>query len=206
MIKDKFFTCCKSFNQSFLLKQYTYMEEKYILQSQIRQKHFEKFSNGNSAIPKILWNYRENKVIQNIEIINASKPIQNSSITKLIEFSKNLDSLRLDVNPHGDINRKNILENDNQLFLVDIEPVVNFKDDGKSFFMSTKPYIHYLDCDSGMVSILSDLVGFGCFSLWYIKKYEKPYLAVNDSSLGNIISLAKDASCFSNLLHTILTE
>jgi hypothetical protein len=207
MIKDDFFSLSKIYSNSFLFKKYTFFDKKYIYQSKIRQNHFSNYGMSIRRItPEITWTYKDNTIIQKIKLIKAKKPVQTASVIKLLEFSKKLDQLRLDINSHGDINRKNILENNDQLFLIDIEPVVNFKEGDNFLLMSTKPYIHSSDYEKGKLTILSDLLGFGCFSLWYMRKYSKPYLAINDKVFQNLISLSKDKEIlhFSNLLNLLI--
>lgn len=63
---------------------------------------------------------------------------------------------------HGDINRKNLLFDGEQLRLVDLEPDLFQTRNGRRTLMVTMPYVAVSDLRSGIVTAATDKLGFAC--------------------------------------------
>ena len=133
----------------------------------MRQQHFQRISKSSELIPDIKWHYSEAFIIQEMKYICGKKPNIETCKKKLPEFCLKLDQLELKEVPHGDICKRNILEDSVKLYLVDIEPILEFPCSSAGvYFVSTPHVIHEFDMDNQRISIRSDLLGFAYFVFW----------------------------------------
>lgn len=189
------------------LKEYLIKNPVLIAKNNSRQSYFQNISNSSEVLPKINWNYSGNKIIQRMSFINGSAPKASTASHKLIKFSQNLDLLGLQNYPHGDICRKNIIEDDRRLYLIDVEPILEYAlGGGGIYFASTPSYIHADDINKGRLSIRSDLLGFGCFAMWCLGIYDKPRLSNGDSILKKIKEVSLKDNSFNRLLNYIKNQ
>jgi hypothetical protein len=129
-----------------------------------RLDFFSKKSGVGSLIPQYNWKRSSN--IFFIEQKLIQKSISQPSFINFKNLAIGLDGLNLELFPHGDLNRKNIIFHKNMFYLVDIEPIIVIeRPNEKNMLRSTIPYIHKKDLEYQSVSILSDLLGFFCFIL-----------------------------------------
>lgn len=97
-------------------------------------------------------------------VVNVS---QNSfNIKYLYDFAEGLDNLASGSFIHGDINYKNILFNGAKYYLIDLEPSLIQRKNGKDSLMYTAPYISVDDFTLKSLSTLTDKIGF----LWFCER------------------------------------
>lgn len=81
---------------------------------------------------------------------------------------------------HGDLNRKNILLTASGYQLVDIEPLVCVPlASGSVYLRTTRPYLARADREKGSVTVMSDRLGWNCFSAWIREAIARPALAAS---------------------------
>lgn len=90
----------------------------------------------------------------------------------LERFSIFLDDMTSDGFVHGDLNRKNILYDGKDYVLVDLEPSLNIRKNGKFYFIVTPPYISIDDMKENNISSRTDKVGF----YYFIKRLKGEFL------------------------------
>ena len=202
--RDKLYKVNNKLLYDGYLKEYLIKNPVLISKNNSRQSYFQNISKSSEVLPKINWNYSGNKIIQRMSFINGSAPKLKTASHKLNKFSQNLDLLGLQNYPHGDICRKNIIEDDRRLYLVDVEPILEYPlGGGGIYFASTPSYIHVDDLIKGSISIRSDLLGFGCFAMWCLGIYDKPRLSSGDSILKKIKDVSLKDNSFNRLLNYI---
>lgn len=202
--RDKLYKVSYKLLSDGYLKEYQIKNIALIKKNKQRQSYFQEISNSSEILPNINWDYSGNKIIQKMSIINGSSPQAKTANHKLNTFSQNLDMLSLQNYPHGDICKKNIIENDQGLYLIDVEPILEYSQGGgRIYFASTPSYIHADDLIKGSISIRSDLLGFGCFAMWCLGIYDKPRLSSGDSIFKKIKEISLKDSSFNRLLYYI---
>ena len=83
-------------------------------------------------------------------------------------------------NGYGDLNRKNILLTASGYQLVDIEPLVCVPlASGSVYLRTTRPYLARADREKGSVTVMSDRLGWNCFSAWIREAIARPALAAS---------------------------
>lgn len=186
-LKKTFYRSSGKKHGSLYLKEYVVKNAELIQNNKYRQNHFQELSQNSEIIPAMSWNYLNTKILQQMSFVNGLKPDLPSNEKKLFNFSRCLDMLRLYEYPHGDICRKNILEDQNQFYLIDIEPILEYPfGNKKTFFASTSYLVHEKDSRDGKISIRTDLLGFGLFLLW-VKGYSRDRCRAR-SKLSKIIT------------------
>ena len=137
-------------------------------------------------IPQTNYFYEEDLLVMKQKcLINKKKlkEIDPSEKIKLIKkFAQSLDKLYAEEFVHGDINRKNIIYSENNLFLIDFEPsLLQIKDQTKQW-MSTRPYRHHDDIQNNNITAKSDFLGFACFIKWFLSNSNCPQYYVEECS------------------------
>lgn len=82
---------------------------------------------------------------------------------------------------HGDLNRKNILLTTSGYQLVDIEPLLCVPlASGSVYLRTTRPYLARADLEKRTVTVISDRLGWYCFSAWIRGAVSRPALAASE--------------------------
>jgi len=194
-------------NREYFIKKYYFADLALLEKTIERQRHITKVCEKNTATPAVRWVIEGHYLIQKTMRIKGKVPQASSAINKLFAFSANLDQLQLNKFPHGDINRKNIIESDMGLHLVDFEPILEISNKSKVIhFRGTEPYIHPIDKKNKKITYLTDLLGFGCFSLWCHGVYRMPSLAVNEMLCENVQEISTKDNSFIHLYKQIISN
>ena len=151
-----------------------------------RLSQIVKLSSSMDFIPQTNYFYEEDLLVMKQKcLINKKKlkEIDPSEKIKLIKkFAQSLDKLYAEEFVHGDINRKNIIYSENNLFLIDFEPsLLQIKDQTKQW-MSTRPYRHHADIQNNNITAKSDFLGFACFAKWFLFNSNCPQHYVKECS------------------------
>ena len=151
-----------------------------------RLSQIVKLSSSMDFIPQTNYFYEEDLLVMKQKcLINKKKlkEIDSSEKIKLIKkFAQSLDKLYAEEFVHGDINRKNIIYSENNLFLIDFEPsLLQIKDRTKQW-MSTRPYRHHEDIQNNNITAKSDFLGFACFIKWFLSNSNCPQYYVEECS------------------------
>ena len=151
-----------------------------------RLSQIVKLSSSMDFIPQTNYFYEEDLLVMKQKcLINKKKlkEIDSSEKIKLIKkFAQSLDKLYAEEFVHGDINRKNIIYSENNLFLIDFEPsLLQIKDQTKQW-MSTRPYRHHADIQNNNITAKSDFLGFACFAKWFLFNSNCPQHYVKECS------------------------
>ena len=151
-----------------------------------RLSQIVKLSSSMDFIPQTNYFYEEDLLVMKQKcLINKKKlkEIDPSEKIKLIKkFAQSLDKLYAEEFVHGDINRKNIIYSENNLFLIDFEPsLLQIKDRTKQW-MSTRPYRHHEDIQNNNITAKSDFLGFACFIKWFLSNSNCPQYYVEECS------------------------
>jgi len=193
------------FDNGFYLKKYFFGDAKLIRDNSQRLDHLRRVCQKNSATPTIEWFHEDYCLIQKSSYIIGEKPLALSAKNKLEDFSRSLDLLNLNKFSHGDLNRKNIIEDQHGLYLIDFEPVLEIPYKSSSVIMrGTEPYIHPLDRKNKKLTLLSDLLGFSCFSQWCFGLYSRPSFAVNNHIINNVLFFSMLENPFYSLYKYLL--
>jgi len=174
----------------------------------LRLYQIVKLSSSMEFIPEITYTYeedllimRQNKLVKDNQL-NKIEPFEKK-LTLIKQLAQSLDKLHAEGFVHGDINRKNIIYSDDRLCLIDFEPsLLQIKNHAKQW-MSTKPYIHHDDIKNNIVTIKSDLLGFGCFVNWFFNNFNPPQHYADECS-RIINEYEVEYNSFQNLVDIIL--
>lgn len=182
-------------------KKYIIKSQELIFKNRPRQEYFERASLFSKLLPRMSWYYIDEGIIQYLEHISGWAPNSRTARSKLVVFSSNLDNLHLQVYPHGDICRKNIIEDDERLYLIDIEPVLEYPFGANMVFLtSTRSCIHSDDLRDRKITIRSDLLGFANLVLWSLGVPTKKRSALKGCNELMVNEIKAERDPFSNLL------
>ena len=181
----------------------TYDENQNLKVIEKRLSQIVKLSSSMDFIPQTNYFYEEDLLVMKQKcLINKKKlkEIDSSEKIKLIKkFAQSLDKLYEEEFVHGDINRKNIIYSENNLFLIDFEPsLLQIKDQTKQW-MSTRPYRHHADIQNNNITAKSDFLGFACFAKWFLFNSNCPQHHVKECS-KIITNLKFQSSPYQNLI------
>ena len=151
-----------------------------------RLSQIVKLSSSMDFIPQTNYFYEKDLLVMKQKCLSNKKKlkeIDSSEKIKLIKkFAQSLDKLYEEEFVHGDINRKNIIYSENNLFLIDFEPsLLQIKDQTKQW-MSTRPYRHHDDIQNNNITAKSDFLGFACFIKWFLSNSNCPQYYVEECS------------------------
>ena len=190
----------KSNNIYKIYKKFNLLDDLKDIEKRLSQ--IVKLSSSMDFIPQTNYFYEEDLLVMKQKcLINKKKlkEIDSSEKIKLIKkFAQSLDKLYAEKFVHGDINRKNIIYSENNLFLIDFEPsLLQIKDQTKQW-MSTRPYRHHADIQNNNITAKSDFLGFACFAKWFLFNSNCPQHYVKECS-KIITKLKFQSSPFQNL-------
>ena len=168
-----------------------------------RLSQIVKLSSSMDFMPQTNYFYEEDLLVMKQKCLSNKKKLKEidpSEKMKLIKkFAQSLDKLYEVGFVHGDINRKNIIYSENNLFLIDFEPsLLQVKDQTKQW-MSTRPYRHHADIQNNNITAKSDFLGFACFTKWFLFNSNCPQHHVKECS-KIITKLRFQSSPFQNLI------
>ena len=191
----------KSNNIYKIYKKFNLLDDLKDIEKRLSQ--IVKLSSSMDFIPQTNYFYEEDLLVMKQKcLINKKKfkEIDPSKKIKLIKkFAQSLDKLYEEEFVHGDINRKNIIYSENNLFLIDFEPsLLQIKDQTKQW-MSTRPYRHHADIQNNNITAKSDFLGFACFAKWFLFNSNCPQHHVKECS-KIITKLKFQSSPFQNLI------
>ena len=191
----------KSNNIYKIYKKFNLLDDLKDIEKRLSQ--IVKLSSSMDFIPQTNYFYEEDLLVMKQKcLINKkeSKEIDSSKKIKLIKkFAQSLDELYAEEFVHGDINRKNIIYSENNLFLIDFEPsLLQIKDQTKQW-RSTRPYRHHADIQNNNITAKSDFLGFACFAKWFLFNSNCPQHYVKECS-KIITKLKFQSSPFQNLI------
>ena len=174
----------KSNNIYKIYKKFNLLDDLKDIEKRLNQ--IVKLSSSMDFIPQTNYFYEEDLLVMKQKcLINKKKfkEIDPSEKIKLIKkFAQSLDKLYAEEFVHGDINRKNIIYSENNLFLIDFEPsLLQVKDQTKQW-MSTRPYRHHADIQNNNITAKSDFLGFACFAKWFLFNSNCPQHYVKECS------------------------
>ena len=174
----------KSNNIYKIYKKFNLLDDLKDIEKRLSQ--IVKLSSSMDFIPQTNYFYEEDLLVMKQKcLINKKKlkEIDSSEKIKLIKkFAQSLDKLYAEEFVHGDINRKNIIYSENNLFLIDFEPsLLQIKDQTKQW-MSTRPYRHHADIQNNNITAKSDFLGFACFAKWFLFNSNCPQHYVKECS------------------------
>ena len=174
----------KSNNIYKIYKKFNLLDDLKVIEKRLSQ--IVKLSSSMDFIPQTNYFYEEDLLVMKQKcLINKKrlKEIDPSEKIKLIKkFAQSLDKLYEEEFVHGDINRKNIIYSENNLFLIDFEPsLLQIKDQTKQW-MSTRPYRHHADIQNNNITAKSDFLGFACFAKWFLFNSNCPQHYVKECS------------------------
>ena len=174
----------KSNNIYKIYKKFNLLDDLKDIEKRLSQ--IVKLSSSMDFIPQTNYFYEEDLLVMKQKcLINKKKlkEIDSSEKIKLIKkFAQSLDKLYAEEFVHGDINRKNIIYSENNLFLIDFEPsLLQIKDRTKQW-MSTRPYRHHDDIQNNNITAKSDFLGFACFIKWFLSNSNCPQYYVEECS------------------------
>ena len=191
----------KSNNIYKIYKKFNLLDDLKDIEKRLSQ--IVKLSSSMDFIPQTNYFYEGDLLVMKQKcLINKKKlkEIDSSEKIKLIKkFAQSLDKLYAEEFVHGDINRKNIIYSENNLFLIDFEPsLLQIKDQTKQW-MSTRPYRHHADIQNNNITAKSDFLGFACFAKWFLFNSNCPQHYVKECS-KIITKLRFQSSPFQNLI------
>lgn len=174
----------KSNNIYKIYKKFNLLDDLKDIEKRLSQ--IVKLSSSMDFIPQTNYFYEKDLLVMKQKcLINKKrlKEIDPSEKIKLIKkFAQSLDKLYAEEFVHGDINRKNIIYSENNLFLIDFEPsLLQVKDQTKQW-MSTRPYRHHADIQNNNITAKSDFLGFACFAKWFLFNSNCPQHYVKECS------------------------
>ena len=174
----------KSNNIYKIYKKFNLLDDLKDIEKRLSQ--IVKLSSSMDFIPQTNYFYEEDLLVMKQKCLSNKKKlkeIDSSEKIKLIKkFAQSLDKLYAEEFVHGDINRKNIIYSENNLFLIDFEPsLLQIKDQTKQW-MSTRPYRHHADIQNNNITAKSDFLGFACFAKWFLFNSNCPQHHVKECS------------------------
>ena len=174
----------KSNNIYKIYKKFNLLDDLKDIEKRLSQ--IVKLSSSMDFIPQTNYFYEKDLLVMKQKCLSNKKKlkeIDSSEKIKLIKkFAQSLDKLYAEEFVHGDINRKNIIYSENNLFLIDFEPsLLQIKDRTKQW-MSTRPYRHHEDIQNNNITAKSDFLGFACFIKWFLSNSNCPQYYVEECS------------------------
>jgi len=100
-------------------------------------------------------------------------------IKYLKELAIDLDTMAMFGFVHGDINRKNLVYSEGRIFLIDLEPDLFQRKNGKKILLSTAPYIEVSDLRNNTVTTATDKLSFACLCKIWGKGGFRPFFSRN---------------------------
>ena len=145
------------------------IKKKYLLHNlagidySVRINEIERLSRKFYNMPDIFFKVEGDNLVSYQKKIERSKLVYNQ--VKLEEFSLFLDQINKEGFVHGDINKKNVIYDGKDYFLIDLEPSLYQYVTGKKLFKVTKPYISIQDMKDNVITDRTDKIGFYYFIL-----------------------------------------
>ena len=174
----------KSNNIYKIYKKFNLLDDLKDIEKRLSQ--IVKLSSSMDFIPQTNYFYEEDLLVMKQKCLSNKKKLKEIDSSEKIElikkFAQSLDKLYAEEFVHGDINRKNIIYSENNLFLIDFEPsLLQIKDQTKQW-MSTRPYRHHEDIQNNNITAKSDFLGFACFIKWFLSNSNCPQYYVEECS------------------------
>ena len=191
----------KSNNIYKIFKKFNLLDDLKDIEKRLSQ--IVKLSSSMDFIPQTNYFYEEDLLVMKQKCLSNKKKLKEidslEKIKLIKKFAQSLDKLYAEEFVHGDINRKNIIYSENNLFLIDFEPsLLQIKDQTKQW-MSTRPYRHHADIQNNNITAKSDFLGFACFAKWFLFNSNCPQHHVKECS-KIITNLKFQSSPFQNLI------
>mgnify|MGYP001208062017 CR=1 FL=1 len=152
-----------------LIIEKTYLLEDLIVNPQQvvkRCKFIEDLCQNFDFLPETHFEFKDDRIIyrqQKIAKQNSNHMSFEEKYSYLYEFAKGLDKLTKTGFIHGDIKTANVLFNKEKLWLVDLEPALRQRRQGRITLIYTPPYISLSDLKNDRLTHETDKIGFYFF-------------------------------------------
>lgn len=154
---------CKFFKLGLFNKFYK-SEDLLDLDWKTRVSAIQRLSLQCDLIPKTEFFQGENGGLQYVQLrVRRGQPKPESVKVSLRQLAEELEQLTVNNFIHGDINYKNLLFDGNSYKLIDLEPSLFQRRNGRKTLMYTPPYIALSDLQNDTLTSNTDKVGFYFF-------------------------------------------
>ncbi len=172
----------KYFQADKMIIEKTYKREDLIanpIQIEKRCQLIEDISVEFDFIPETHFQIKDDVIVYRQEKLNKQSYLYKSAEDKykyLKKFADDMDLLSETGFVHGDIKVSNVMFADEKLWLIDLEPSLRQRRDGRVTLIYTPPYISLNDLEKGVLTSETDKLGY----YFFIQRFFEPSFRIKD--------------------------
>lgn len=187
----------KTYYKSNLLSAWSIVKERIrlieILSAQLKHLPETKFKITEHKI-EYIQKFKKRKAFEYLNLGQKKK--------LLFDLAQSLDKMNQMGFVHGDLNRKNIIYSEEQLWIIDLEPDLNQIKKGKEALMITRPYYSKEDIENRIITFRTDKIAWYVF----IKKMANDCFYKDNDEIHSEIKLLTDINDFYKMEFSMIIE